>query len=144
MNTGRDFDGGANAPAARQRTPNNQASGLEKISFWFKALQGMSLWLKIWISVAFFACFGILFLVWRHAHGGTFTEVLYGMSRDQSREWIDTEILVGIPFDVWLIWFTFFSKNKLVTEDDKKCVILMFAGGAIGLLNLAFRYFRLR
>lgn len=144
MNADGDFDGEANAEAARQRAPNNRRSGLKNIGSWFRAVQRMGLWLKIWISVTFFAYFGILFLVWRHAHGGTFGEVLYGMTRDQSKKWIDTEILVGVPFDAWLIWFTFFSKNKLVTEDDKKCVILMFAGGAIGFLNLAFHHFRLR
>lgn len=136
MNTDKDF----NALTAGQRAPNDQASGLEKVGSWFTAVRGMSLWLTAWIFGTFFAYLGILFLLWRHAHGGTFTQVLYGLGMDHSRKWKAVEILAGLPFDVWLLWFTFLSKSKLVTEDDKKCVMLMFAGAALGGLLMLVRW----
>lgn len=120
------------------------ASRLSAIGPWFTAVKKMSPWLMIWIFVEFFAYIGLLILVWRYIHGtGTFGEILYAMGTDRSRSWFEIEMLAGVPFSVALIWFAFLSKSKLVTENDRKCVIIMFLGAAIGLINFALHYSRL-
>jgi len=98
-----------------------------------------SRWLKATILLSFIAFLAILTFAWRYVHGGTIGEAFWGWQWE-SRSSPANLILLGVPFQVGLLWFTFASKSKLVTDDDKKLVLLMFAGAVAGYLILAVRH----
>lgn len=47
---------------------------------------------------------------------------------------------VSIPLITFLIWFTYFSKNRLVKDSDRFTVFLMLCGGALGLILIVARH----
>lgn len=107
-------------------------------SFW---RGGMSLWLRAYIFGVFFAWLGAITIVERRLHGGTWEQAFWAANQraqatDRTPVAILFEILVGA---VPLLWFTFLSQNKRVTEDDKRAVPWMMAGAALGILITACR-----
>jgi hypothetical protein len=102
----------------------------------------VSPWLQAGILGTFFAYTGIFTLLWQRAHGGTLKDAVWGRqvqnatSGPPAVEW-----LLASAIGTTLLWFTFASTSKLVTDDDKGCVMLMFAGSAIGGLITPVHYF---
>ena len=50
------------------------------------------------------------------------------------------KLVLAVPFQAALLRFTFFSNSKRVTDDDKKCVLIMFVRAAPAYLNLIIHY----
>jgi hypothetical protein len=103
--------------------------------------RGMSPWLAVTIVAGCFVFF--LLIVWEnHAPGGTVRDALWSWQRREYEFGPSTiELATAVGFQVALIWFTFFSGNRRVTEDDKKLVTLMLFGAAIAWVRVITLYF---
>ena len=102
--------------------------------------KGMSPWLVAVIFVSFFLYCGLI--VWeQHLPGGTVHDALLSWQHREAKDGPTALELTGAAvLTLALIWFTFFSGNKRVTQDDKKVVALMLVGAAIGWVSMIVRY----
>jgi hypothetical protein len=100
----------------------------------------------LFVFVSFFADVGVHTYLERRRSGDGWEKAFWdwqfrvaqsGLSRT---DWL-VLTLISVPCAAWLLWFTFASKSKRVTPDDKLFVRLMFLGAMIGIVSLLIHIF---
>jgi hypothetical protein len=101
----------------------------------------LSRWLTAYFLGFVFAWMGLITFLERRSHGGTYADAYWAVG-ERTRIFGPTtpEILCLVLFWAGLLWFTFFSKSKRVTEDDKRFVRLWTTGAALLELVSLFRH----
>ncbi len=102
-------------------------------------------WLRIqplvisrWLYGVIFAGGALLILppvFWeQHIHGGTFADAFWAANRQMVHSGPSAyNFVFAILFNLGLLWFTYFSKNKYVKDSDKFIVFLMLCGSGVGI-----------
>ena len=100
-----------------------------------------SAWLMAYLAcLLIFVEFVPALVIW-HASTETFVQSL--ARRQILGVWNPFETrwrLVGFVFNVWLVWFTYFSGNKRVSDSDKFVVFLMICGSVVGAILTLVRH----
>jgi hypothetical protein len=110
------------------------------------------LWLR-WQPVGFSPWLNVYVILTAIPWFGTMLVAVY-RTRDQSSgiRHVELDRMIHQPHSgffwtyailttLFLIWFTYFSGNKRVTESDKFAVFLMLCGASLGWIMMLIRYF---
>jgi hypothetical protein len=78
---------------------------------------------------------------WR-ASGGDFMKAYFAAIQALRTGRPNTvEVALFLPLTAGLIWFTYFSRSRVVKDHDKFAVFLMLCGAAVGWVLMLVRFF---
>ena len=97
-----------------------------------------SRWLQIYLFASVPFVLAPALLIEMHHNGGHFVQA-YQTLANQEGAYRIAEMLVFVDL-AFLVWFTFFSKSKIVTDNDK---VLVFIGACAFLVVMATMIVRL-
>lgn len=107
---------------------------------WFGRLK-LSPWLGAYIFLTAFAWTGVNTLLEHRSLGGTYTDAYWATAERLAKSGpTPGDYALVILFWAALLWITFFSNSKRVTEDDKRFVRLWAAAMVLLELTHLFRH----